>query len=70
VTSVSSKACSRPRFHAAATPRLAPKAVTEIGRRAVTEWVNAQSRGDGIEFARDRDGSTLGRNALAYADAL
>ena len=25
---------------------------------------------DGIEFVRDRDGSTLGGNALAYADAL
>ena len=25
---------------------------------------------DGIEFVRDRDGSTLGCNALAYADAL
>jgi RNA polymerase sigma-70 factor, ECF subfamily len=31
---------------------------------------SSQSRGDGIEFARDRDGSTLGCNALAYADAL
>lgn len=31
---------------------------------------SSQSRGDGIEFARDRDGSALGGNALAYADAL
>ena len=32
--------------------------------------VSSQSRGHGIEFARDRDGSTLGCNALPYAEAL
>jgi len=31
---------------------------------------SSQSRGDGIELARDRDGSTLGGNTLTYADAL
>ena len=45
------------------------RGLTPLTSRSPSDF-SSQSRGDGIESARDRDGSTLGGNALAYADAL
>ena len=45
------------------------RSLTPLTSRSPSDF-SSQSRGDGIEFARDRDGPTLGCNALAYADAL